>query len=789
MSNERRGHTMMPLRALLFASCSLCAALRAATTQQTISIDDAVRLRLPGPVGREPAAVFSPDGKRLAFIAWHGDVERKTNVTELFVIDVGTDGKSFGTPRRLAAIDLPEDGANVEHTSGTAITKLAFSGDGRKLVFLSRENHKPVQVRAVDVATGRMRWLTNAPDDVTTFALDGKGDVALYETVGASPDDSSTRVERILRDGVFLTDPATYTQPPTWYGFAYSAQNAVVPRRWRRYVFQTRDAQGRTHARMLVDTRTIPLAPARETSAGDDPALLLPVQGGGRFGLSRPEVINQVLTFTDRLWGAPNGRYALTWPYNLANSETYMQGYKALADEWVDRQKHHQSAQMYSPYGLVDLRTGAIRALMDAPIESSFTPPPVWSPDGTTVLIFGLLPLEGDSATRAARAAAPVQWIEVDVESGRAKPVGVPTNVRLLPWVASMNTVLLTRNDSGTVGSIAKGPDGTWSKVRWIGRPQGVNVNFPVATNGVVAVGIVGSLTKPAELGAYDFTTREVKVLTDLNPWLRERRLGEASEIRWRAPSDTGSEMADAILIKPIDYVAGRRYPVAFVWTDGPSRFSKDQLWLSSQAQLTEGPYQPLAAGGIMVVLVPESEGLDRMITRTDELQQFVSHLESLVAHLDSLGMIDTTRMGTAGWSRSGFWTDGVLMFSKRKFAAAYKIEGGDQNYAEGNRPWRDDELRSIRTPLLVESNGNGSLVFQASMFDRVRAMHLPTEFLWIRGGRHNLIDGAQRRAALTAQLDWLRFWLQGYEDPAPEKTGQYARWRKMRAEWGDAAR
>jgi hypothetical protein len=28
------------------------------------------------------------------------------------------------------------------------------------------------------------------------------------------------------------------------------------------------------------------------------------------------------------------------------------------------------------------------------------------------------------------------------------------------------------------------------------------------------------------------------------------------------------------------------------------------------------------------------------------------------------------------------------------------------------------------------------------------------------------------------------RFWLQGYEDPAPKKQAQYARWRKMREEW-----
>ncbi len=29
--------------------------------------------------------------------------------------------------------------------------------------------------------------------------------------------------------------------------------------------------------------------------------------------------------------------------------------------------------------------------------------------------------------------------------------------------------------------------------------------------------------------------------------------------------------------------------------------------------------------------------------------------------------------------------------------------------------------------------------------------------------------------------LDWFRFWLQNYEDPAPDKTAQYERWRLLR--------
>jgi dipeptidyl aminopeptidase/acylaminoacyl peptidase len=35
--------------------------------------------------------------------------------------------------------------------------------------------------------------------------------------------------------------------------------------------------------------------------------------------------------------------------------------------------------------------------------------------------------------------------------------------------------------------------------------------------------------------------------------------------------------------------------------------------------------------------------------------------------------------------------------------------------------------------------------------------------------------------AVYGRNVDWFRFWLQGYEDPSPEKAGQYRIWREMK--------
>lgn len=46
----------------------------------------------------------------------------------------------------------------------------------------------------------------------------------------------------------------------------------------------------------------------------------------------------------------------------------------------------------------------------------------------------------------------------------------------------------------------------------------------------------------------------------------------------------------------------------------------------------------------------------------------------------------------------------------------------------------------------------------------------------------HFKFQPKQLLAANERNLDWFRFWLQGYEDPAPEKRAQYEHWREMRA-------
>ncbi len=45
----------------------------------------------------------------------------------------------------------------------------------------------------------------------------------------------------------------------------------------------------------------------------------------------------------------------------------------------------------------------------------------------------------------------------------------------------------------------------------------------------------------------------------------------------------------------------------------------------------------------------------------------------------------------------------------------------------------------------------------------------------------HVLTNPVAIMASYSGCVDWLRFWLQDYEDPDPAKSSQYKRWRELR--------
>jgi hypothetical protein len=97
-----------------------------------------------------------------------------------------------------------------------------------------------------------------------------------------------------------------------------------------------------------------------------------------------------------------------------------------------------------------------------------------------------------------------------------------------------------------------------------------------------------------------------------------------------------------------------------------------------------------------------------------------------------------------------------------------------------------------IHSPLLIETMGKGALFDRRNsppfgvshpfeLFTGLNLLHKPVEFYYYPNEDHQPDDPQARLANLQRNLDWYRFWLQGYERPNPEDPDQYKRWEHLR--------
>ena len=67
-------------------------------------------------------------------------------------------------------------------------------------------------------------------------------------------------------------------------------------------------------------------------------------------------------------------------------------------------------------------------------------------------------------------------------------------------------------------------------------------------------------------------------------------------------------------------------------------------------------------------------------------------------------------------------------------------------------------------------------------VYSTLAHLRKPADIILINtDGQHVLTNPADRLASQGGTVDWMRFWLQGYEDPDPAKAAQYMRWRELR--------
>lgn len=90
-----------------------------------------------------------------------------------------------------------------------------------------------------------------------------------------------------------------------------------------------------------------------------------------------------------------------------------------------------------------------------------------------------------------------------------------------------------------------------------------------------------------------------------------------------------------------------------------------------------------------------------------------------------------------------------------------------------------------VQTPLLMEYTNETEYgpVNAYEFFTALRRQGKPVELFYYPRGEHELDTPAERLASLRRNVDWFRFWMQGFEGSSPAyDPDQYKRWRELRA-------
>jgi len=267
-----------------------------------------------------------------------------------------------------------------------------------------------------------------------------------------------------------------------------------------------------------------------------------------------------------------------------------------------------------------------------------------------------------------------------------------------------------------------------------------------------------------------------------------ELQLGSVEDIAFRSRDGTA---VHGQLVKPPDYLSGRRYPT-IVWIHGGPN-GQDDHSLELQGYGPPLERQLFATHGYVVLAVNYrgSTGRGAQFARSILADWGHKEVEDLLAGVDyavGSGIADPARLGVGGWSYGGLLTD-YLIASDTRFKAAISGAGsgnqlstyGTDEYvveynAELGPPWRNPALwlkvsypffhaDRIRTPTLFlggDRDFNVPVAGSEQMYQALRTLGVPAQLIVYPGEYHSLTRPSFLVDRSRRYLEWMGKYLQG---------------------------
>ncbi len=270
--------------------------------------------------------------------------------------------------------------------------------------------------------------------------------------------------------------------------------------------------------------------------------------------------------------------------------------------------------------------------------------------------------------------------------------------------------------------------------------------------------------------------------LTDPNPQARQLALGDEEEITW---TSTDGSKASGVLVKPVGYSPGKRYPLIVAIHGGPA--AADVLGFNG------GYGAQVYAGDGYMVLMPNyrnSTNYGQKFKIESQGDYFTKGYQDIMTGVDDLirqGLVDSTQMGVLGWSAGGHWSNWILGHTDR-FKAISTGAGvynwvsmygesdtqrvrqwylGDKMYWEDPAAWWRQSpaayIQNAKTPTMIHVVDNDPRVPRPeseNLHMALKRLGVPTEFYVYPGNTHGIPDPRNQLVKAVAEKAWMDYYV-----------------------------
>ncbi len=288
-------------------------------------------------------------------------------------------------------------------------------------------------------------------------------------------------------------------------------------------------------------------------------------------------------------------------------------------------------------------------------------------------------------------------------------------------------------------------------------------------------------LAKPGDLGRRDSWKR----MSDANPDVDKFALGAYETVRWKSTDGTTVE---GILVKPLGYEWGKKYPLIVQLHGGPAG-----AYLRNFSN-SYGTYVHVFAVGGYAVFQPNYRGSTnygekfRMQIAGDYFRLGYDDIMTGVDELIRRGIADPDKMGMMGWSAGGHWSNWTLTHTDRFKAissgagavnwismyAQTDVHANREFYFQGT-PYENWEhyleispiryIKNAKTPTLIQVGGDDQRVPRPQSEElhmALKKLGVPTEFIVYPRMPHGLTEPRYQMVKMAAEYAWFEKWIKG---------------------------